>query len=103
LALRHNRAVFSEALRRETISDLFGTAGPRLAVKPLTVFRADLIGSEEASWEELFAGYTPYALREGLYERGWKNYLDVLQRFWQPYLDGRATFSDAIARMVSSL
>jgi hypothetical protein len=48
-------------------------------------------------------GYTPYALREGLYERGWKNYLDVLQRFWQPYLDGRATFSDAIARMVSSL
>ena len=36
-------------------------------------------------------------------ERGWKNYLDVLQRFWQPYLDGRATFSDAIARMVSSL
>ncbi len=49
------------------------------------------------------AGYTPYALREGLYERGWKNYLDVLQRFWQPYLDGRATFSDAIARMVSSL
>jgi hypothetical protein len=48
-------------------------------------------------------GYTPYAVREGLYERGWKDYLDVLQRFWQPYLDGRATFSDAVARMVSSL
>jgi hypothetical protein len=48
-------------------------------------------------------GYTPYAVREGLYARGWKDYLDVLQRFWQPYLDGRATFSDAIARMVSSL
>jgi hypothetical protein len=48
-------------------------------------------------------GYTPYAVREGLYARGWKEYLDVLQRFWQPYLDGRATFSDAIARMVSSL
>ncbi len=48
-------------------------------------------------------GYTPYAVREGLYQRGWKDYLDVLQRFWQPYLDGKATFSDAIARMVSSL
>jgi len=48
-------------------------------------------------------GYTPYAVREGLYERGWKGYLDVLQRFWQPYLDGQASFSDAIARMVSSL
>lgn len=49
------------------------------------------------------AGYTPYAIREGLYQRGWNSYLDVLQRFWQPYLEGRATFSDAIARMVSSL
>jgi hypothetical protein len=59
--------------------------------------------SRENSRSASAAGYTPYALREGLYERGWKNYLDVLQRFWQPYLDGRATFSDAIARMVSSL
>jgi hypothetical protein len=38
-------------------SDLFGTAGPRQAVKPLTVFRAELLGSERANWEELFAGY----------------------------------------------
>ena len=59
--------------------------------------------SRENSRGSSAPGYTPYALREGLYERGWKNYLDVLQRFWQPYLDGRATFSDAIARMVSSL
>ena len=47
-------------------------------------------------------GYTAYAVREGLYQRGWKNYLELLQRFWQPYLDGKATFDDAIARMVSS-
>ncbi len=48
-------------------------------------------------------GYNAYAFREGLYQRGWKNYLELLQRFWQPYLDGKATFDDAIARMVSSL
>lgn len=48
-------------------------------------------------------GYDTYAFREGLYERGWKNYLELLQRFWQPYLDGKASFDDAIARMVSSL
>ncbi|HET8924193.1 MAG TPA: hypothetical protein VFN26_14485 [Candidatus Acidoferrum sp.] len=48
-------------------------------------------------------GYTPYAVREGLYERGWNDYLKLLQRFWQPYLDGKSTFDDAIARMVSSL
>ena len=48
-------------------------------------------------------GYTPYALREGLYQRGWSEYFKLLQKFWQPYLDGHASFDDAIARMVSSL
>jgi hypothetical protein len=48
-------------------------------------------------------GYSAYAVREGLYQRGWKTYLDLLQRFWQPYLDGKASFDDAIARMVSAL
>ncbi len=48
-------------------------------------------------------GYTPYAVKEGLYQRGWDDYLKVLTRFWQPYLDGTASFDDAIARMVSSL
>lgn len=47
--------------------------------------------------------YTPYALREGLYQRGWSGYFLLLQQFWQPYLDGTATFDDAIARMVSAL
>jgi hypothetical protein len=49
------------------------------------------------------AEYTPYAVREGLYTRGWDDYLKLLTRFWQPYLDGKSTFDDAIARMVSSL
>jgi hypothetical protein len=47
--------------------------------------------------------YTPYAQREGLYQRGWENYLALLNRYWQPYLEGRATFDDAIAHMVSAL
>ena len=52
-------------------------------------------GSEES--------YTPYAIREGLYQRGWNSYLQLLTQFWQPYLDGKATFDDAIAHMASSL
>jgi len=47
--------------------------------------------------------YTPYAVREGLYTRGWSGYLLLLERFWQPYLDGKTDFDAAIARMVSSL
>ncbi len=49
------------------------------------------------------AEYTPYAMREGLYQRGWENYLTLLTRYWQPYLEGGATFDDAIAHMVSAL
>ena len=49
------------------------------------------------------SGYVPYAVREGLYKRGWENYLRILTEYWQPYLDGRVDFSDAIAHMVSAL
>jgi hypothetical protein len=38
-----------QTLKGRAISDLFGIAGPHLATKPLTVFRADLLGSVEAS------------------------------------------------------
>ena len=47
--------------------------------------------------------YEPYAVRERLYQRGWDEYLKLLERFWQPYLDGNVTFDDAIAHMVSAL
>ena len=48
-------------------------------------------------------GYVPYAVREGLYKRGWENYLRILTQYWQPYLEGRVDFSDAVAHMVSAL
>jgi hypothetical protein len=60
-------------------------------------------GSSSAAGDQDGSNYTPYAMREGLYQRGWSEYFKLLQRFWQPYLDGSASFDDAIARMVSSL
>ncbi len=47
--------------------------------------------------------YTPYAMREGIYQRGWNEYLQLLKRFWLPYLNGTVSFEDAIAHMVSAL
>ena len=47
--------------------------------------------------------YTPYAIREGLYKRGWHDYYQLLSQFWQPYLDSKVSFDDAIAHMVSTL
>jgi hypothetical protein len=38
--------------------DLFAKARLEPAAKPLTVFRAELTGREEAGWEDLFAGFT---------------------------------------------
>ena len=39
-------------------SDLFADASLRPAARPLTVFRAELISCDQASWEELFDGFT---------------------------------------------
>ena len=39
-------------------SDLFAGAGLQPAARPLTVFRAELISCDQASWEELFEGFT---------------------------------------------
>jgi hypothetical protein len=71
---------------------LFYTTGE--VIKP--VFNTQNASAQDAQ-------YTPYAIRERLYQRGWDDYLHLLTRFWQPYLDGQATFDDAIARMVSAL
>ena len=69
------------------------------------VRRALVAPSGESSSSAAAAGdgYTPYAYRVGLYTRGWQNYQRLLERHWQPYLDGRTDFDNALARLVSAL
>ena len=45
----------------------------------------------------------PGELKGNLTQRGWEDYLHVIITFWQPYLDGRVNFEDAIAHMVSAI
>lgn len=46
------------------------------------------------------AHYLPYAYRYDLYTRGWQPLRDAAIRYWQPHLDGRTTFEEAIAALV---
>ena len=44
----------------------------------------------------------PYELRDILTQRGWEEYHLLLMLYWQPYLDGRVGFEDAIAHLISA-
>ena len=99
-------AIFRECRQREKPIPrdlwhalLFYTTGEVIRPLALDASASSPVSSSGGS----SSGYVPYAVREGLYKRGWENYLRVLTEYWQPYLDGRVTFDDAIAHMVSAL
>jgi hypothetical protein len=47
------------------------------------------------------AAYKPYAYRFNLYSRGnWDPLRVALERSWQPYLDGKSTFDNALHDLV---
>lgn len=43
-----------------------------------------------------------YLYAEGLFERSWPGYREPLERFWQPYLDGRVSRPAALAQLVAA-
>ncbi|HST23444.1 MAG TPA: hypothetical protein VLR90_20195 [Blastocatellia bacterium] len=47
--------------------------------------------------------YAPYAYQTGVYNRGMQNYQRVLEKYWQPYLEGKSDFDKAIADMIVAL
>lgn len=101
-------AIFRECRQREKPIPrdlwhalLFYTTGE--VIRPVALNAEDSARTPSAGSATTYSGYVPYAVREGLYKRGWENYLRVLTQYWQPYLDGNVTFEDAIAHMVSAL
>jgi hypothetical protein len=48
----------------------------------------------------LLDGYVPYAVKNGLYDQGWRGALPVLEKDWKPYLDGKIDLATAARRMV---
>ena len=48
-------------------------------------------------------GYTPYAVKHGLWDRAWPDHFAVLETEWKPYLDGNREFDAAIRALVAGL
>jgi len=48
--------------------------------------------------------FTPYAYKYGLYgRREWPRFRKALELHWQPHLEGKTTFEDAIKRLVEGI
>jgi hypothetical protein len=47
-------------------------------------------------------GYTPYAIKGGLYERAWPGALTVFDTDWKPYQDGKIDISTAVRGVVAN-
>lgn len=48
-------------------------------------------------------GHVPYAIHYKVWQRGWSRYFELLQQYWQPYLDGKTTMEEAIGQMSRAL
>jgi hypothetical protein len=52
---------------------------------------------------KLIPDHVPYPDRYGVWNRGFTHYHDVLQRYWQPYLDGEVAMDEALDRIVPEI
>jgi hypothetical protein len=57
-----------------------------------------------AATQEIVPKHIPYAVGNGLWDRvaDFKRALPLLRRTWQPYLDGKITFADAVQRYATA-
>jgi hypothetical protein len=63
----------------------------------------ELVRREVANLPQPASAYTPYAVKNGLYDHGWNDYEPALERYWQPYLNGSVDFDTAIAHVINAL
>ena len=86
---------------REAISEQARSIGRLLPRK--TLWHAVLFYTTGEIVRRRIPGYTPYALRHGLWERAWPDHLDALEAAWRPYLDGGRELDAAIRELVAGL
>ena len=54
--------------------------------------------------KELHPDYIPYAKANGLWQQpAWKGFHEAIVKDWQPHLEGQASLSEAVSRLVSDV
>ena len=71
-------------------------------LRPVFKDAANTMGGSDVPPAPRKPNEVPSALREILSQRGWEEYHLLLVMYWQPYLDGKVTFENAIAHLVSA-
>lgn len=47
--------------------------------------------------------FEPYAKQQGLFETAFRGYLEPIEHYWQPYLDGKVDLATAMSNMISNI
>jgi len=83
------------------LSAAFRAQGKMLPRDPTHVF---IFYTAGAMSQRMIPGHVPYAEKNGLWDRvaDFRRALPVLQSSWQPYLDGKITFAEAVQRYAAS-
>jgi hypothetical protein len=74
-----------------------------VTLNPPTLWHAILFYTTGILVREQLPGYTPLANSIGLWQRAWPMYIGPLKTDWQPYLDGKTSFSSALANLVKDV
>lgn len=67
-------------------------------VHVIIFYTAGVITTEELAKDGVH-DFVPYAIKNGLYDRGWQHNRQVCVNDWLPYLQGKTTFQNALAKM----
>lgn len=71
---------------------------------PPELLHAILYFSAGYFMKELHPDYIPYAKANGLWQQpAWKGFHEAIVKDWQPHLEGQASLSEAVSRLVSDV
>jgi len=71
-------------------------------LRPVFKENAQDQGGGDAPPQSVNPNVVPSALGDTLSQSGWEQYHLLLVLYWQPYLDGKVNFEDAIAHLISA-